>query len=191
MPTQSLPFNATKETQFKGHAYGVENQNNVIPDRLYDNMQLTQYVSASTDPELGASSFRKFMIPGSSNVLLAVSFGGATDWRTDVLCVVNTFGIVVSTLEAAVCVTDVYVKQFRIDAQNQIIVTTIKPVSTVSIPLATFSSFSGYRQDISYVINEQGQFVQNTATTYQSKTYTRSYLMNESINLWEGEETPL
>jgi hypothetical protein len=190
IPTVSIPFNATKNTPFlEGHGYGVANPNNTIPDRLYDNVQLSQYTHASADPELGAISFRKFSITNSTNVLLIVSFGGATDWRTDVACVISPSGQVLSTVEVAVCVMDVWVKQFRIDPQNQIIVTTIVPSSTTSIPFGTFTSFTGIREDITYSINAQGQFVQNSIQTYQPKTYTRSYLAGIA-NLWIGQEAP-
>jgi hypothetical protein len=103
--------------------------------------------------------------------------------------VVNPNGTIVSVLEGTVSGSDVYVKQFRINAQNQVIVTRIVPTTTTSITFATFTSFVGYRQDIVYSINVQGQFVQNSVVTYQSKTYTRSYLENLNTNLWEGGET--
>ena len=193
MPTEPVPFNATKNTGFiRGHNYGVVNPNNIILDRLYDNVQLTEYVNASVSLDLAGETFRKFVIPGSNNTLLVVSFGGVTERNTDVMCVVNGLGEVLSTLEVAVmCYPYLAVKQFRINAQNQIIVTTIKPVSSTSIPLETFTNFSGYRQDITYSINAQGQFEQVSEQTYQTKIYTRSYLEDMNINLWEGNETPL
>ena len=95
-PTESVPFNATKKTSpSEVYGYGIINPNNIIPDKLYDNVQLTQYENASTDPELEGISFRKFSIPNSTNSLLIVSFGGATDWRTDVACVVSPSGRVI------------------------------------------------------------------------------------------------
>jgi hypothetical protein len=190
MPTTSVPFNATKKTGFlDGHSYWVVNPNNAIPDKLYDNLQLTEYTSASVDPELGAGSFRKFSVPNSTNTLLIVSFGGATDWRTDVACVVSPSGQVLSTLEVAVCVADVWVKQFRINAETNITVTSIIPTSTASIPFGTFTRFEGRRTDASYSINTAGQFVSSGfKPLYNSKTYTRSYLEGTS-ELWEGTET--
>ncbi|GHT78341.1 hypothetical protein AGMMS50262_20870 [Bacteroidia bacterium] len=191
MPVTATPFNATKSgsnARFtQSNTYGIYRYT-AIPDKLYDNVQLTQYTNAD-DPELWGTTFRKFSILNSTNVLLVVSFGGATDWRTDVMCVVNPSGQILSTLEVVICVADIYVKQFRITAQNQIIVTSIKPTSTTSIPFATLKNFYGYRQDIAYSINAQGQFIQGSVQTYKSKTYTRSYLWDEDINLWEGGET--
>ena len=186
VPTTIVPFDATKTRGFiRDYSFGIINPNNIISDRLYDNVQLTQYTNASVSPDLGGVIFRRFAIPNSTNVLFVVSFGGATDWRTDVMCVVNSSGQVLSTLEVTVNVMDVYVKQFRINAQNQIIVTTIKPTSATSIPFENFTTFSGYRQDITCSINAQGQFVQSSVQTFPTQTYSRSTLADRSIDLWK------
>lgn len=191
-PTQSVPFDATKNTwPSSEYGYGVINPNNIIPDRLYDNVQLTKYDNASVSPDLGASFFRKFTIPNSTNKLIAVSFGGVTDWRTDVLCTTTSSGQVLNTIEGTVMFYPyIAIKQFRINSQNQIIITTIKPTSTTSIPLSDFTSFTGYRQDITYKVSAQGLFEQVSVQKYRPKTYTRSYLENKSINLWQGNEIP-
>ena len=185
VPTTVIPFNATKNAGFiRDYSYGVINPNSIIPDKLYDNVQLTQYTNASASPDLAGMVFRKFAVPNTTNSLLVVSFGGATDWRTDVMCVVNSSGQVLSTLEVFVEVMDVYVKQFRINAQNQVLVTTIRPTSATSIPFDTMTSFSGYRQDITYSINAQGQFVQSSVQTFPTQTYSRSTLADRSVELW-------
>lgn len=192
IPASSVPFNVIKALKLPSgyHSYYILNPNNTISDKLYENVQLTQYVNASVDPELGAELFLKFTIPNSDKVLIVVSFGhGYGGDETQMLCVVNSNGTIINTLEGTVMGADAYVKQFRITAQNQIIVTSIKPTSTTSIPFETFRYFVGYRQDITYSINAQGQFVQNSVQTYQPKVYTHSYLGREDINLWEGGET--
>jgi hypothetical protein len=191
MPTEPVPFEGKKHGIIfdPSYSYTINNSNNTIPDRLYDNIQLTQYTHASVDPELWGVSFRKFAIPNSTNVLLIVSFGGVTDWRTDVACVINPSGQVLSTKEVAVCVMDVWVKQFRITAQNKIIVTSISPISTSSIPFGTFTSFEGSRSDFEYSINAQGQFEQPFfgGNIYNHRTYDRSYLTGH-VDLWNGKE---
>jgi hypothetical protein len=192
MPTESVPFEATKTTPFlRNYNYSLVNPNNVIPDKLYDNVQLTEYTNASNEPELCGEAFRKFAIPNSNNKLLVVAFGGSTDWETYVICVVNPSGNVLSSLECEVRVMDVYVKQFRITADCEIIVTTIHPSSETSIPFATFTSFQGYRSDVTYSIDAQGQFIKTTAYISASKTqtYTRQYLQDKSKNLWESNES--
>jgi hypothetical protein len=192
MSTETVPFNATKTKEsIYEDSNGVVNPNNVIPDKLYDNVQLTEYDHASVSPDLGASTFRKFAIPNSINKLLAVEFGGCTIWRTYVLCVVSPSGSVIDTLEAAVRFGFIALKQFRIDAQSNIIITRIVPTSSTSIPLETFSSFSGYRLDTTYAINSQGQFVKQSEQRYVTKTYTSAYLEDKNKDIWNGGETPL
>jgi hypothetical protein len=197
MPTELVPFNATKKTKFiENKSFGVDNSNNVIliPDKLYDNVQLTQYDHASVDPELGGITFRKFAIPNFANILV-VSFGGDTDCQTDVMCVVSPSGAILDTLEAAIFYYisgTIALKQFRIiNAQSNIIITQIVPTSSTSIPLATFTSFSGYRLDTTYAINSQGKFVKQVEKRYVTKTYTKTYLEDWDKEIWNGGETPL
>jgi hypothetical protein len=185
-PAENVPFNATKRTKFlKGYNYIIDNSNNAIPDKMYSDVQCTQYTHAGNG-DRGGEFFRKFTIPNSSNMLVAVAFGGVTDWRTTVLCVVPLSGGVISTLEAYV---DYYpyvaVKQFRITAQNKIVISKIVPTSSTPIMFENFTSFVGQRVDVTYTINAQGQFVQVSSQTFPAKTYTRSYLENRDVNIWD------
>jgi hypothetical protein len=186
-PTESIPFNATKQTAFLDRNYGID-YNSAIPDKMYDNVQCTQYTRAAEDPYMGGCLFRKFAISGSSNKLVAVSFGGASPYRTDVLCVVTPSGTIVSTLEAHITAAEATIKQFRINAQGQIIISQIVPTTSASIPFTTFTSFTGQRKDITYSVNAQGQFVMVDTKQYNAKTYTRAILENENINIWDGGE---
>ena len=194
VPTQSIPFYATRITVhgYDGTGFRIANHNNIVLGKLYHNAQLTEYF-VSSRPGL---AHRKFAIPNSNNLLLLVSFGNATDWLTDVLCVVSPAGQVLSTLEVTIS-GEAFVRQFRINAQNQIIVTTLHPTSTTSVPLNSFPSFHGQRRDVTYVINAQGQFVQISKQFFQPRTYTREELVQDDSdegtttpNLWEGNETP-
>ena len=197
MPTESIPFDGKKygeSVRFDpAYCYTIDNSSNAIPDRLYDNVQLTQYDHASVSSDFLGVAFKKFTIANSNNVLLVVSFGGVTDWRTDVLCVVSQSGQVLSTLEVAVfycsSLGDIAIKQFRINAQGKIIVSTIVPTSTTSIPFETFTSFTGYRKDVTYSVNAQGLFVQVSSQTFSTKTYTRNYLENRDINIWDDNSS--
>jgi hypothetical protein len=191
--TSSVPFNATKRLKLPlgSLTYSITNQDKTIPDKLYHNIQLTEYEHASIAPELGAVFTRKFAIPNSNRFLIVVTFGhGYGDNDVHVLCVANPDGTIVSTLIGTVMGRASYVKQFRINEYNEIIVTSIVPTSTVSIPFETFTSFEGTRHDITYSIDASGQFVEESkGRIYGSRVYTRSYLEDESVNLWEGGET--
>lgn len=192
MPTQSIPFEGKKygvEVAFDPlYSFPIRNKDKAIPDRLYDNIQCTEYTHASINPETWGVTFKKFIFPNSSNNLVAISFGGVSDWRTIVMCIVDPSERILDTLEVTIRVGDPFIKQFRINEKNQIIVTTIKANTSISLPLESFTSFSGYRQDITYSVNAKGRFVEEAIKTYQSRIYTRAYLGNKEINLWEGNE---
>lgn len=197
MSTEPAPFSATKKTKFiYNNNFKIINQDNTIPDNMYDNIQLTQYFHAREDySELGGETFRKFSIPGSSNKILIVSFGGDTDYHTSVLCIVSPSGIVLDTLEGEISFGGIYVKQYRIiNPQSNITVTRIVPTSSTSISFNSdplFTSFTGYRLDTIYSINSLGRFVKQSKKSYKTKTYTRGYLEDTSKDLWNGGEEPL
>ena len=191
VPAEPIPFDGEKGLRFdSNYSYYVNNDDNLIPDRLYDNVQLSEYTHASESSDLMANAFRKFT-GQNGNTLLVVSFGGVTDYRTDVMCVINSSGQILSTLEVAVVYARAFFKQFRINGQGQIIVTTIKPTSTTSIPFVKFDNFQGYREDITYSINSKGQFVQILKKTFQPKNYTETYLSDRKYNLWNGADVPV
>lgn len=192
--TSNLPFNLSKRFKIpsgsKSGGYFIY-PNDTVPDRIFTNVQLTNFERASTDPASGAILLLKFIIPNSNMFLIVVSFGNFYGGdETITLSVVNSDGIITSSLLASVTGIDAYVKQCRIISQNQIIVTTIMPYVTTSIPFDNLTSFNGHRRDITYSINDQGQFVQTSVQNYYGKTYPRAYLEDLSINLWDGGEMP-
>ena len=102
VPAEPIPFDGNKGLRFiRDYSYGVNNDDNLIPDRLYDNVQLSEYTHASECMDLMGTSFRKFT-GQNGNTLLVVSFGGVTDYRTDVMCVINSSGQILSTLEVEI-----------------------------------------------------------------------------------------
>ena len=190
--TESIPFEFKRYgTQFS-YEYGftILNSDGLIPDKFYKNVQMTDFETVGEDTELGARLYRKFAIPNSSNMLAVVSFGGPTHMRSNVICVVSSSGQILSTLLGTVSFSLSTIKQFRINAQCQIIVSTITTASTVSIPLDNFTSFTGQRKDVTYSINANGQFVNVSEQLFQPKTYTHEILENE-LNICQGGEIPL
>jgi hypothetical protein len=188
--TESKPFEFRKSGVLFSRTYSfhIDNSNNAIPDKLYNNIQMTSFSHAGNDYELEAKLYRKFAIPNSTNILAVVSFGGASDWLTNVVCVVNPSGQILSTLEGTVQFGNIAVKQFRINSQCQIIVTTISTTNTTSLPFESFTSFVGQRKDVTYSINSQGLFVVVSETLFQPKTYTKVAMNNAALNLWQGGE---
>lgn len=111
-----------------------------------------------------------------------------TEMQTDVLVSVDSDGNILDALEVAVGY--VYIKQYRILADGQIIVTTIKPKHEASILFENFNSsdsFVGNRIDCTYIV-EKGKFVLKKEQKYADKTYTYELLSDCNYRLWNGDE---
>ena len=158
-----------------------------IPNKLYKNIQCTEYDFADDD-DTAAAVYAKFYLPQQNAILIAVNFGGMTEMQTDVLVSVDAEGNILDTLE--VRVGWVYIKEYRILADGQIVVTTIKPKQETSIlfeDFYSFDSFVGNRIDCTYHV-ENGKFVLKKEEKYADKTYTYELLSDKNYNLWEGNE---
>jgi hypothetical protein len=192
IPADTVPFNGSKNTPFcRECSYPIDNSNNAIPDKLYNNVQCTEFDHAIVSWDLWGRTSGKFQISDNNNFLVIVHFGGITDWGTDVLCVVNPSGEVLDTIEGQINYDVIAIKQYRINVQHKIIISTLTTTSTTSVPLESFTSFVGQRVDKTYFINAQGQFVEESVQYYRPRTYTRTELDNRDLNIWEGNEVPL
>lgn len=191
--TESIPIDFTKTgvAFVREYSFPIDNSNRAIPDRIYTNVQMTEYDCVGTDLDWAPVLYRKFAIPNSNNILAVVHFGGATCYTTNVLCVVNPNGQILSTLIGEVCCAEITIRQFRINSQCQILRTTLTSNATTSIPLEDLTSFIGQRKDEVFSINAQGQFVLVSTQLFQPKTYTAEYLMDFDSNLWQGNEVLL
>lgn len=192
--TTSIPFEAKKTGEGvkfdRAYSFVIDNSNNAIPDRLYNDLALTQFFHAIDLQDQPCRLFRKFSIPGNPNILAVVSFGGVTDWRTNLLCVVSPTGQLLDTLEVSASFGFTFVKQFRINAQGQIITTTIKPTSTNPILFETYTTFIGQRTDRTYTVSSEGKLTVISLQLFQQKLYTRELLDNLENNIWENGEIP-
>lgn len=164
---------------------GICNPQRVIPDKLYNNIQGTDYWSASDDPELAPALFAKFLIPDTNLTLAAVNFGGATDFQTNVLIVVDNNGNIKSALEAEFSWGWITPKQFRITNNYEIIISTLVSTSSISVPFKSFTQFEAKRVDETYTINSSGQFIKNSTKEFAPKIYTRKQLDAKIFNIWD------
>jgi len=183
-PTQSLPFNATKTLGFLD-GYDIPVNNNTITDRLYTNVQLTQYTDVSAQKR--GKFFRKFAPSnaGSSGYayIVAVTFGDVTDNRTDMLCVVDNNGNILDKIEGRVTVDGMTLKQWRILSNGTIEIFQVKPSSSTSLKVEDATSFSGYIVNNAYSI-KSGKFSLDKSTPSPTGTLTKTTLSNTSTNLW-------
>lgn len=186
-----LPYNGGKNTPC-ARLYGIDNSSGAIPNKVYENFQCTEFLFADCDDMLPAV-YNKFQVPNQDNVILAITFGGATYYMTDVLVLLNKEGEISDTLESCVgfCLDDwFYAKQYRILSDGSIIVTVLEPVQETSVSFMTFKQVYAHRVDYTYkVVNDK--FVLDKTQKYVSKIYTYELLANETYDLWDGNEALL
>ncbi len=180
----NLPYEAGKNN-LRIQSVGITNPNNVIPDKLYKDFQCTDYVLASSDPELNPILLGKFQVPNSNWIIGAVTFGGATDLQTTYLIVVDKQGNIKSVLESEIQFGLIATKQFRITSDGKVTITKLVPTSSTSVKFYDFNQISAYKVDETYSINSSGIFVKEGEKKYGTKNYSKSQLDTMSNDLWD------
>ena len=175
----TIPFNFYKNCTFE-QTYTIENPGNVMPDRLYQNFQLTEYFLARENHEATSALRMKFKLKNGLDLGL-VDFGGALEWMTYDLITVNKNSEILDALEAGILVGWVMPKQFRITADEKIIVTQFVTTERVSVKMDSFSKVTTV-----YHIDASGKFVEESKKQCTGiRTFTREQLENPSIDLWD------
>ena len=180
----TVPFNFYKDCSFE-QTYTIENPGYIMPDRLYQNFQLTEYFWARENHEATSALRMKFKLKNGLDLGL-VDFGGALEWMTYDLITVNKNNEILDALEAGILVGWVMPKQFRITADEKIIVTQFVTTERVSVKMDSFSKVTGYIIETVYHIDASGKFVEESKKQCTGiRTFTREQLENPSTNLWD------
>lgn len=196
LPERTLPFVGYKNVFRDKGASGISFGDYEFDDRLYTNVQLTQWDNACMyDAELPSSAFQ-FLLPDTDKRLLLVTLGGVTDYKTDVLLVVTPDGQIYDQLLVGVMTIGkkgeyMPVVQYQITEDAKVIVYRLQPTASESIPLGTFTSFTANRYDTTYEIGSDGKFKSVKTTKYRPRTYTREKLVDLNYNIWTGNELPM
>ena len=179
-----LPFDFTKEGGLYD-SYHLNNPNNVIPDKIYENFQLTEYFNARDNIDTGLDLCSKFTL-GSDLYLCLIRVGGIIEPATYVLTSVNSNYKVVQSLEVGVTYARECIKQFRITDNREVYVYRLVPTSTASIPLGA-KSVEAYVTETVYTIDSVGQFILKTPEKRVSstRTFSSDELENGTFDLWE------
>ena len=180
----NLPYKAGKNN-LRTQSVGIINPNNLIPNKLYKDFQCTDYVLASSDPELNPILFGKFQVPNSNWIIGAVTFGGATDLQTTNLIVVDKQGNIKSVLESEIQFGLIAAKQFRIASDGKVMITKLVPTASTSVKFYNFNQISAYKVDETYSIDSSGVFVKEGEKKYGVKSYSKSQLDTMNNDLWD------
>jgi len=190
-PKTPLPFKCTKMAPWGKPGYVVSNvEIDNLPLFTYTDLGLTQ----KTTYETSATIFRRFLCKNVPFELLALRIG-LSDPNRDVLITLNQNREMIDFIEVGIYTTTnerLYIKQWRIDSNENIIVTWIKVDNAT--PISAFSDFGsveGQRIDMYYTVDDSGHFRLDKEVRYKPQIYTQSYLEDNSKELWDGNEVPL
>ena len=181
----NLPFDYTKEGGLYD-SYRLYNPNNVIPDKIYENFQLTEYFNARDNIDTGLDLCFTCKL-GNDLYLCLIRVGGIIEPATYVLTSVNSSYKVVQSLEVGVTYANTYIKQFKINDNREVYVYQLVPTSTISIPFDTFKSVEAYVTETVYTIDMAGQFILTSPEKRVSntRTFSRDELEKMTQDLWE------
>ena len=157
-----------------------------IPARMYDDLQCKQFGMADEVTDFMPDVYLKIVLPDKS-ILGALSFGGATEYRTDMLFLRDLKGRIRDTLECRVMLDDSAIKQYELRESGEVIVYqmifesnklmlyedyTVKPVPVI-----------GHIHKTTYFIAPTRKFVKTKEEETDVKTFS-SALLHEH-NLWD------
>ena len=188
--TSSLPFECSKTTSYPNPAYAFPVENFRLPLKTYRDLGLTE---KNTIPSTDCVIFRRFKFISQKFDIIALDIN-VSDWNKKLL-VAYSENDLTDYIEAEVCWYPddiVFVKQWRITSDEEIIVTWLKVLSET--PINAFSNFkevTAQRIDMHYRIDANGKFQLTKEVKYVPRNYTRTYLADKTKNLWEGDETPI
>ena len=181
----NLPFDFTKEGDLYS-SYHLYNPNNVIPDKIYENFQLTEYFNARDNIDTGLDLCFTCKL-GSDLYLCLIRVGGIIEPATYVLTSVNSSYKIVQSREVGVTYANTYITQFKINDNREVYVYQLVPTSTMSIPFDTFKSVEAYVTETVYTIDMAGQFILTSPEKRVSntRTFSRDELEKMTQDLWE------
>lgn len=183
--TKTLPVDFSKDLSFRAN-HSLENPNNAIPDKIYENFQLTDFFNARDNIDTGLDLCFKCRL-GSDLYLCFICVGGVIEPATYILASVNSSYKVVQSLEVGVTYARTYIKQFKIGDNRDVHIYRLVPTSTASVPFDTFNYVEAYVTETVYTIDMAGQFILTTPEKRVSstRTFSRDELENMTQDLWE------
>ena len=159
-----------------------------IEGKMYEDLQCQQYSLAKNNQDFMPQVYLKVKL-SNGLYLGALSFGGCTEYRTDVLFVSDMNGNVKDTLESCVLNGELAVKQYEVKSTEEVIIYQM----IFALPVAmkwedygvTAKPLIGHIRKTTYRISSESKFVKVKEEDTVSKAFS-SHLLQEH-NLWEPE----
>lgn len=181
----SLPFVFYKNIG-PGKYFTAENPNNIIPDRMYLNFQLTEYYLARDMPDVFTVIKNKFNL-GNGVRMGLIDISAGAEWEAFSLITVTEGGSIIDTLEVGIMSGLIMPKQFKINDNREVFVYRLVPESKTSINMSTFNYVEAHVTETVYTIDMAGQFILKTPEKRVSstRTFSRDELEDMELDLWE------
>ena len=185
IPMSKLPYKERYLPDEYGWTCGVSFDSH-IPARMYDDLQCKQFGMADEVTDFMPAVYLNIALPDKS-ILGALSFGGVTEYRTDMLFIRDLKWRIRDTLECCVMLNDAAIKQYELREMGEVVVYqmifesdklmlygkyTVKPVPV-----------TGHIHKTTYFIAPTKKFVKTKEEDTDTKTFS-SVLLHE-YNLWD------
>lgn len=186
IPFTNLPYKDRYLPGGRTDGYIIDFDPN-IEGKMYEDLQCKQYSLAKNNLDFIPQVYLKVKLPNGL-YLGALSFGGCTEYRTDVLFVSDTNGNVKNTLECCVLNGDFAVKQYEMKSTEEIIIYQMIFESSDLMPYTKYyksKPVKAYIRKTTFQISADGKFIKTGEQNTNVSTFQSSLLQEH--NLWEPE----
>lgn len=186
IPFTNLPYKDRYLPGGRTDGYIIDFDPN-IEGKMYEDLQCEQYSLAKNNLDFIPQVYLKVKLPNGL-YLGALSFGGCTEYRTDVLFVSDTNGNVKNTLECCVLNGDFAVKQYEVKSTEEVIIYQMIFESSDLMPYTKYyksKPVKAYIRKTTFQISADGKFIKTGEQNTNVSTFQSSLLQEH--NLWEPE----
>ena len=186
IPFANLPYKDRYLPGGRTDGYIIDFDPN-IEGKMYEDLQCQQYSLAKNNLDFMPQVYLKVKL-SNGLYLGALSFGGCTEYRTDVLFVSDTNGNVKNTLECCVLNGDFAVKQYEVKSTEEVIIYQMIFESSDLMPYTKYyksKPVKAYIRKTTFQISADGKFIKTGEQNTNVSTFQSSLLQEH--NLWEPE----
>lgn len=188
IPFANLPYKDRYLPGGRTDGYIIDFDPN-IEGKMYEDLQCQQYSLAKNDQDFMPQVYLKVKL-SNGLYLGALSFGGCTEYRTDVLFVSDMNGNVKDTLESCVLNGELAVKQYEVKSTEEVIIYQMIFEMPMSLKWTEYSgkakALIGHIKKTTYRISSEGKFVKVNEQKTGTKGVTPYMLTTK--NLWNPED---
>ena len=186
IPFTNLPYKDRYLPGGRTDGYIIDFDPN-IEGKMYEDLLCQQYSLAKNNQDFMPQVYLKVKL-SNGLYLGALSFGGCTEYRTDVLFVSDTNGNVKDTLECCVLNGELAVKQYEVKSTEEIIIYQMIFESYDIMPYTKYyksKPVKAYIRKTTFQISADGKFIKTGEQNTNVSTFQSSLLQEH--NLWEPE----